>query len=115
VKHAGNFRLVNWLLFQVVALSSISAHGGTITGVDGISGPGLGEAQGLPLFSDRPNNDNSANAAGKNGVGFDELIFERGIEWVSCGHRRPRTRLLHPAQYWSARSRRLAAQARHLT
>lgn len=61
----------------LLGLALSVAEAGVITGVSSISGPGLGGAGGQYLFTFDPNNDNVENAAGINGVGFDEILFER--------------------------------------
>lgn len=64
-------------LLLVMVLSYTTADAGTITGVGGVFGPGLGYVQGLLLYSKLPNNDNSLNATTENGVGFDEIVFDQ--------------------------------------
>lgn len=49
---------------------------GTVDGIDGTAGPGLGVVSGTWFYTLNPNNDNVANAAGDNGFGVDELIFD---------------------------------------
>jgi hypothetical protein len=65
--------------WPVLAMSIVStaATAGTIDGVVGVTGPGLGAVEGELLFSNLPNNDNSPGAGGDNALGFDEIVFEK--------------------------------------